>query len=251
MRSIIGGMTHTTVLSVRGDAALTVAPDEAGVSCEIRTHATDKATALDTAATALEAVVGDLGRLGGRVLASDGERVPLGWVASSVTSYPQTRWDESAGEERETGRVVAVVELTIRVRDFALLDRLGDALAGHETFHVQHTAWTVDDDNAAWPTVRAAAIAAALQKGRDYAAALGGALTSIDRIADAGLLGGDGFAERGAVAAMAMSARALTASTPSLTPVPQRLTAAVDARLSASIADLAGDGPHGGKRVTP
>jgi hypothetical protein len=244
-------MTHTTVLSVRGDAALIVTPDEAGVSCEIRTHATDKATALDTAATALEAVVADLGRLGGRVLASDGERVPLGWVASSVTSYPQTRWDEGAGEERETGRVVAVVDVTIRVRDFALLDRLGDALAGHETFHVQHTAWTVDDDNAAWPTVRAAAIAAALQKGRDYAAALGGSLTSIDQIADAGLLGGDGYVGQGSVAAMAATERALSVSAPSLTPVPQRLTAVVEARLSASIADLAGDGPHGGKRVTP
>jgi hypothetical protein len=34
--------------------------------------------------------------------------------------------------------------------------------------------------------VRAAAIQAALRKGRDYAAALGGALQSVEHVADAG-----------------------------------------------------------------
>jgi hypothetical protein len=243
-------MTHTTVLSVRGDAAASVAPDEAGLSCQIRTHAPDKATALGDARSALEAVVTDLTQLGGRMSAADGPRVPLAWVTSSVSSYPETRWDERAGEERGTGRVIALVDLAIRVRDFTLLDRLGDTLAGHDTFHVNHTEWTVDDNNPAWPTVRAAAIAAALQKGRDYAAALGGSLTSIDQIADAGLLGGDGRAEL-VPASMALSARGSSVGAPSLTPVPQRITAVIEARMSASIADLAGDGPHGGKRVTP
>jgi hypothetical protein len=49
----------------------------------------------------------------------------------------------------------------------------------------------VDWDNPAWPDVRAGAIQAAIAKGHDYAAALGGSLRTVEQIADAGLLGGD------------------------------------------------------------
>ncbi|MGH8862310.1 MAG: SIMPL domain-containing protein [Jatrophihabitantaceae bacterium] len=246
-------MTHTTVLSVRGHASLTVAPDEAVVSCQLRTVGPDKAAALGTASAALEAVVAVLAGLGGTVLPSDGRRVALGWVATSVTSFAETRFDQGKHEPTPTGRVVATVDLTIRVRDLPLLDRLGDTLAGHDTVHVTHVRWLVDDDNVAWGSVRATAIAAAIQKGTDYASALGGSLTSIDQVADAGLLDGSRTADHVGFQALAASGVGFGAegATPSLDPVPQELPAVIDARFSASVADLAGGSAHGAKRVTP
>ena len=46
------------------------------------------------------------------------------------------------------------------------------------------------DDPAAWAEVRADAINAAMNKARDYASALGGSITSIEHLAEPGLLNG-------------------------------------------------------------
>ena len=88
--------------------------------------------------------------------------------------------------------MTATVDVMIGVRAFDLLDALGTALATHESFNVRDAGWHVDWDNPAWPQVRAAAIQAAIHKGHDYAAALGGSLHTVEHIADAGLLGGSG-----------------------------------------------------------
>jgi hypothetical protein len=97
--------------------------------------------------------------------------------------------------------------------------------------------WLVDDDNPEWALVRGDAIKAALNKGRDYAAALGGSVIGVDHVADAGLLGGDGSG------IAASRARAYTAQATmggggedtSVDPVPQVLSATIEARLTATI----------------
>jgi uncharacterized protein len=127
--------------------------------------------------------------------------------------------------------------LIVAVRDFALLDRLGTALAQQETLSIHQTVWSVDADNAAWKAVRADAIYSAIAKGRDYAAALGGSLTEVLHIADVGLLGGEGGGRAAVYAARALSGGAVDASmqgpgAPSLDPVPQELVAAIEARFT-------------------
>ena len=101
--------------------------------------------------------------------------------------------------------------------------------------------WGVDADNPAWPQVRAAAIHAAVQKGSDYALALGGSLRSIEHIADTGLLGGADSARGGVRAsrAFAMASAAPAPDAPSLDPEPQELVASIEARFVATIAPLA------------
>lgn len=190
---------QVTVLSVRGDAELEVAPDLAEVPVAIELFASSKA---------------------------------------------EVEWNEK--RQAPTGRIGASVEVDIRVRDLAALQRVSDLLAQHESVHVQYVRWAVDDDNPAWPVVRAAAIEAAIQKGRDYAAALGGTLTRIDHVADIGLLGGDnsggGWVEQQAVAVSFGGRRAKHADdgdAPSLDPVPQLLRAAIEARFTASVRALA------------
>jgi hypothetical protein len=113
------------------------------------------------------------------------------------------------------------------------LTALGAVLANHETLNVNQVAWHVDPDNPAWPDVRAAAIQAGIRKGRNYAAALGGSLDHVEHIADAGLLGG-GVSERYRLVGDAAPMRSLSGGggpdAPSLDPVPQQLTATIEAR---------------------
>jgi hypothetical protein len=133
------------------------------------------------------------------------------------------------------------VALHLVVRAFDLLDRLGGVLATHEAFSVHHVAWDVDPDNPTWPQVRAAAIRAAIDKGRDYAAALGGSLNRVEHIADVGLLGGEGITYGRASLALARSSAESAGGipeTPSLDPVPQELIAIIDARFIANVAEL-------------
>lgn len=94
----------------------------------------------------------------------------------------------------------------------------------------------------AWPDVRAAAIRAAIHKGHDYAAALGGTLDSVEHIADTGLLnaGGDTGTRPGRAFMAAALSSAEDSGTPSLDPVQQELTATIEARFTTTGGTLAG-----------
>jgi uncharacterized protein YggE len=162
-------------------------------------------------------------------------RRPLTWSAQSVATYEERAHNPDTGEYERTGQITAAVDVTIAVRDFELLEVLGAVLATREAVAVHQVTWHVDWDNPAWPGVRAAAVQAAIAKGRDYAAALGVALRGVEHIADAGLLGGSstesGFTGRRSMALSASGREGPDA--PSLDPVPQELAAIVEARLTA------------------
>lgn len=109
------------------------------------------------------------------------------------------------------------------------------------TTNVHHVQWSVDHDNPEWSVVRADAIQAALLKGQDYAAALGGSVTSVDHVADAGLLGSDGPPSFTVQAASATMGRRFGGGSddPAMDPVPQSISAIIEARLTAVIPPLA------------
>jgi uncharacterized protein YggE len=230
------------LLSVRGDARLTVAPDYVILSGAIEVSGDAKAAAVRAAAAALDGLTADLAALGAVALSAGTERSRLTWSAQSAATRPERRENEQTGNYELTGQVSATVDVLIGVRDFGLLDALGTALASRESFNVREAGWHVDWDNPAWPQVRAAAIQAAIHKGHDYAAALGGSLRSVEHIADAGLLGGshDG-ASFGFTARRAMASRGGGESdAPSLDPVPQELAATIEARFTATGVSLPG-----------
>jgi uncharacterized protein YggE len=223
-------------LSVRGDARQTVAPDYVTLAGTIEISRGSKAAALRAAAGSLDRIIADLTALGGVALGAETERRPLTWSAQSATTHAERDHNEQTGRYEATGQVTATVAVLITVRGFGLLDTLGAVLAAHETLSVHGVGWEVDWDNPAWPVVRAAAIQAAIRKGRDYAAALGGSLHSVEHIADAGLLGGgDSTQYRFTSGARAMSTGgSRDQDTPSLDPVPQELTATIEARFTAT-----------------
>jgi uncharacterized protein len=225
-----------TLLSVRGEARHVVPPDFVTMTATVMVTRESKAEALRTATASLDGLTADLAAHGGVPLEAGTERHPLTWSTQSATTFPERAHDKKAGRHEPTGRVTAAVEVVITVRAFDLLDPLGVVLARHETVSVRQVSWHVDWDNPGWQEVRADAIQAAIRKGRDYAAALGGSLRSVEHIADAGLLGGDNNAQfrftRGGAMALAASGGD-DSGPPSLDPVPQELTAVIEARFSA------------------
>jgi uncharacterized protein YggE len=229
------------LLSVRGEARRMVPPDCAVVTAGIECLRGSRAEAVRAAAADLDSLTTDLAARGGVALDAGTGRRPLTWSAQSATTHAERAYDERTGRHQPTGRVTATVAVVITVRAFGLLDALGAVLAVHEAVSVHHVDWQVDWDNPAWPDVRAAAIQAAIAKGRDYATALGGSLRTVEHIADAGLLGGDdaprGFS--GSRMVLAAAAGGGEPDAPSLDPVPQELMAIIEARFTAGDVSLA------------
>lgn len=231
------------VLSVRGEAQQSVAPDAVVLAGGISVWADSKPDALTTAASALDRLTAELSELGGSALAVSSERSALTWSAFSATTHAERDHDKSTGRHELTGRVLATVGVGVAVRDFALLDGLGRIFARHEGFNVRQVTWLVDDDNPGWSRARNEAIQAALRKGRDYAAALGVSLVRVEQVADTGLLGGSGDSPRlpqkfSAFAAAGVSYGSEDVDTPSLDPVPQDLSAVIEARFRTTPAAL-------------
>jgi uncharacterized protein len=225
-----------TLLSVRGEARQVVPPDSVIMTAVVAVTRGSKAEAVRTTAANLDSLTAELAARGGVALEVGTERRPLTWSAQSATTHAERSFDKQTGAHELTGQVTAMVEVVITVRAFELLDPLGAVLAALETVSVRQVSWQVDWDNPGWQEVRAAAIHAAIRKGRDYAAALGGSLRSVEHIADAGLLGGDNIQTQliarsaGGFASLAGGGES---DPPSLDPVPQELTAVIEARFSA------------------
>ena len=87
-----------------------------------------------------------------------------------------------------------------------------------------------------WRDVRSAAIEAAMAKGRDYAAALGGRLSAVEHIADPGLIGGEvqHWAGTSGRSVRFASSGGENPDAPELDPVPQELAALIEARFTAT-----------------
>ncbi len=229
------------LLSVRGEARQMVSPDSATLEVTIASSHESKAEAVRAVAADLDSLTGELAARGGVPLAAGTERRPLTWSAQSAYTYAERAHDDETGRSWLTGQMIAAVDVMIAVRAFDLLDPLGAVLAAREPVRVHRVTWDVDWDNPAWPDVRAAAIQAAIRKGRDYAAALGGSLRAVEHIADTGLLGGDNAGHRfSARFSRAARGGGEESDAPSLDPVPQELTAIIEARFIADGVSLTG-----------
>lgn len=234
------------VLSVRGEARRTIAPDYLTLHCWLNAAAASKLDALAQVQAVQQRLVAMLTGLGGAVLTVDTQRGSLTWSVGSVSTNEEHDFDKTTGRHGATGRVVANAAVVVTLRDVALLPDLGEGLASVDQLHVAAVDWHVDSDNAAWRDVRADAIAAAIAKARDYATALGGGVVRVEHIADAGLLASrdEHFATRGSSPFHATASAAGSGGpthTPSLDPVPQEIYAVVEARLIASVAALRPD----------
>jgi uncharacterized protein YggE len=233
----MSGNDDQVVLSVRGDAQRAVAPDQATMSCAVTVLGDTKDAARAGAAASLQELTAALGELGGQPLAPETSRAPLSWSAYSVQTYPEHGYNKQTGEHGPTGRHQATVALRVLARDFGLIARVEAIVGRVRHADLSYVNWSVDEDNAAWALVRADAIHAALAKGRDYAAALGGSVIAVQQVADGGLLDGTQSFEHHRAKATALSMGGGEEGI-ALDPVPQIVSAVIEARLSAAIAPV-------------
>ncbi len=226
-------------LSVRGEAQRTTAPDEARVLSTLSATAGSKNAAMTEVRTALPGILADLAQLGGEALTAQTIRAPLTWSTQSMRTQEEHAHDKTTGVHGPTGRHQSSVTLLVTVRDFSLLAGVAAAVISRDSVEVHSVSWSVDEDNAEWALVRADAIRAALLKGHDYAAALGGSVVRVEHVADAGLLGGDSSGPmRIPVRAFAMGASGFGGDDLSLDPPPQVLSATIEARFISSVGAL-------------
>ncbi len=234
-------MTNTqasTSLSVRGEAQRTTAPDEARVFSTVSAAADSKGEATSQVQEALAGILAVLDRLGGHPLTPESTRAALTWSAQSMRTQQEFAHHKVTGEHGPTGRQQSSVTLLVTIRDFALLEGVLAAMTSRDAVEVHSVSWSVDEDNREWALVRADAIRAAMLKGQDYAAALGGVITGVDHVADAGLLGGDGGGWATRSRAVAFAASGSGGDDTSLDPVPQVLNATIEARFTAAVSAL-------------
>lgn len=228
-------MTEQSVVSVRATAHEWVRPDSATLYTDATATTDTREQARAAAGQVVAALTDELAGLAGLALAVDTRRHRLTWSVESTTTRPEVRQSAPRAEPEPTGRVVAVVTVAVVVRELDLVEPVVAALHAHPGLDLRAVRWAADEDNPAWPGVRALAIRAAVRQARDYAGALGGALGTVQHVADAGLLGGDG----GGFAFTAQSASG-SAGGMALDPVPQQLTATIDARFTVDGVALGG-----------
>jgi uncharacterized protein len=228
-------MTEPTTISVRGQARHVVPPDFAVLVVAVSIRETDKQVALDRAARTQTAVLDLLRERGGVALTIDSIDGRLTWATQTFTAHPDEEWDERKNRRQLGWRVY--VPVTVTLRELGRLEDLAAALSAVPDLEVQQVQWQVDPHNPAWPVVRAAAIADAVSKARDYATALRGEVTALVDIADAGLLGGreQPYESRMAAGAPAM---AEFGGGLALDPAPLEISAVIEARFHARIAEL-------------
>lgn len=229
-------MTEPTTISVRGEAAQVIPPDYATVHTAIHVRDTDKTATLERAGRAQAAAVAALRELGGVPLSVDTIDAALAWSTRTFSARERREYDD----RKRPGEVhwQAHVPITVVARGLDRLTEVSRALSAVPELEIFRVEWLVDPRNAAWPTVRAAAIADAVAKARDYAAALGGSVTALVHVADQGLLGGAEH-HSGIRQARALSGGGdYDDGGPDLDPAPQEITAVVEARFTATVTAL-------------
>lgn len=218
-------MSDEPIVAVRGEAVLEVEPEIARLGVSVTARDADRAKAmhlLNERAAAIDEIV-----------ASFGDAIEDS-ATTGVRVSPQLK--NGKPRERVVG-YVAVVSMTLTVRDFARLGELLAQVASQDLTEVSGPWWSLRPGSTVDRDARAAAVQDALQRARDYAAALGSEVTALIELADVGLLS-DGLESGGPMRVMAagMATRFRGPEEPDeftfdISPEKQVVRASVEARL--------------------
>ncbi|MFI2072127.1 SIMPL domain-containing protein [Streptomyces triculaminicus] len=168
------GTPDTPRIAVRGEARLEVDPEIAHLGITVSARGTDRRTAL-----------GDLTRRNNHVLdllKSYGEAVEK-IETGTFTITPQLT---EKGRHERIRAYHGRVRVTATLIDFTALGELATRLAELELTRVDGPWWSLRPDSPAHGEARRQAVHEAVQRAREYAAALGAQLTAVVELADTG-----------------------------------------------------------------
>jgi uncharacterized protein YggE len=209
------------VVAVRGEAFREVDPEIASFVVTVVAHDRDRNEALRRLSSRVDSVRAAL----------DGYRDAVEKrETSGLFVYPETK---GSGE-----RVVGYhgnVTTSVTVTDFAVLGELMLHLAGQDQTSVAGPWWALRPGSPVHREARREAIADALERAREYAAALGARVVGLIELADSGL-GGQPVARHEGIQLMAARAGAAPGEVPQLDLEPRRqeVRAYVEARVRIS-----------------
>ncbi|MEU8546907.1 SIMPL domain-containing protein [Streptomyces roseoverticillatus] len=161
-------------VSVRGEARLEVDPEIARLGITVTARGTDRTGTLQDL-TRRNAQALDLVKSYGDAV----EKIETGYV--SIT--PQLT---DKGRNERIRAYNGSVHLTATVNDFTVLGELTTRLADLPLTRISGPWWALRPDSPAHADVRSKAVREAVQRAREYAAALGAGLTALLELADDG-----------------------------------------------------------------
>ncbi|MEU9131145.1 SIMPL domain-containing protein [Kitasatospora sp. NPDC048540] len=216
-------------VAVRGEAELDVEPDLAVVHLTVQAQDKDRGRTVRLLAQRLDAARALLAGYGDAV-----ERTESG----AVWVNPERPGSKRAVEKVTSYRGSA--QLHVTVVDFEVLGELVGALAGLEQATVAGPRWELRRDNPAYRQARTEAVEAAVERARQYAAALGSGLTGLLSLADQGLGGADPYPAPGGAQTRGAVVYGYAQESPELDLQPARQTvrATVEARFTLRPPDL-------------
>jgi uncharacterized protein len=214
------GTAQVPVVAVRGEAVREVDPEIARFAVTVSARDRDRSETLRRLAARVDAVRAVLDRYRDAVDRRE---------TAGLFVHPEIK---GAGEKITGYR--GNVTTTVTVTDFAVLGELMLRLAGEEQTTVAGPWWGLRPDSPAHRETRHLAIADALERAREYAAALGARITGLIELTDAGL--GAHPVPGGRAQPLAYRSAAAEAGVPQLDLEPQRqeVRASIEARLSIS-----------------
>lgn len=224
-------MHPSPILAVRGEAALEVEPDVARIEVSIAARGADRAATVK--------VLTDRDAAASLILGDFDEIIEKSESSGVRLSPPQIGRNGEASCHGVIHHVVTVVAF----------DRLGELmgqLAADELTEVGGPWWDLWPRSPVYREARMAAVADAVRRARDYAAAVGSELAGLVELADAHLLSESrGGAEQrtmsGSSSRLPHRPRAVAAEEPvfDLSPARQQVRAVVEARFTMTAPDLA------------
>ena len=215
-----GPAVHPTPLvTVRGEAELSVEPEIADIDVTVRGRGRDRATALERCTRRQAEVTA--------VVTAAGDAVDE-VATAGVAVHP---------EFTEGGLPTSVASVHTRLT-LARLDAVGDllmALGGLDDVDVFGPIWRLRPQSPVFEQARLAAVRDAVRRARQYAAAFGAELTAVLAVSDAGLSGGGTARFAAPMAAMARFEAAEPAF--DLAPARQEVHGVVEVRFAMSEPD--------------
>jgi uncharacterized protein len=220
------------VISVRGEATLTVEPELARLTVVVAAQAKDRREAFERLVKRNDEVLELLRSYGDSV-----EKVE----SSGVAVHPEVR---RGGRDERIRSYSGAVRVEVAVADFAVLGEIVARVADLEAAHLEGPRWQLRRDSPVYRKARTRAVREALNRAQDYAEALGSRITGLIELADTGLMQSQvqrapRFAAAAATrAAPAPAGAAFGAAGPDapptldLEPVSQEVRASVEARFA-------------------
>jgi len=232
------------VISVRGEASVTVEPELARLTVVVSAQAKDRREAFERLVKRNDEVLDLLRSYGDSV-----EKVE----SSGVAVHPEVR---RGGRDERIRSYSGAVRVEVAIADFAVLGEIVARIADLEAAHLEGPRWQLRRDSPVYRKARTRAVREALNRAQDYAEALGSRITGLIELADSGLMQSQvqrqpsyapAVAARsgGAAAGAAFGAAAPDAPpTLDLEPVSQEVRASVEARFAATqpLFDIAVEG---------